>query len=321
MASICKRCLIPDTFMIDEQQGSTVCTKCGFVESFYLIDEKPEYAIAIDESGYDHRRTGPSNNDLLNEQGLCVEISSGFKDRNLSWWNSQNIMTKDKVLLRGFQTIERYAEKLRLTDNIIRSCMEVFKKLSEMKMTCTRPHAELVGALIYHISNVVPNCKKLSIDDILVVSATKSATGDLKKILNCLKMIKHFCQTHYPQYTKQHKRRMQEIEHENSRFDISSIERMMTYLNMTLNTRRYFSLMLDRSFSGELSSSYSSATILCSVSIAFSMFLFLEPDLRKICEISSAGLEYSLKLYNFLYEYRFDFFAGLGCNFNNLYRL
>jgi len=321
MASICKVCNIPNTLMIDEQQGSSVCTKCGLVDSFYLIDEKPEYAIAIDENGYDHRRTGPSNNDLLNEQGLCVQISGGFKDRNLSWWNLQNVMTKDKVLLRGYQTIERYAQKLRLSDAIIRSCMEVFKKLSEMKMTCTRPHAELIGALIYHISKVVTNCKKLSIDDILSITATKSTTGDLKKISNCFKMIKHFCQNHYPQYTKLHKRRMQEIEHENTHFDISRIERMMTFLNMTLNTRKYFSLMLDRTFCSELSTSYSSSTILCSVSISFSMFLDIQPDVRKICEISSAGLENSIKLYNFLYTYRFDFFAGLGCDFNKLYRL
>ena len=322
MADICTRCTIPGTLMIDALEGTSVCTNCGLVASFCVIDESPEWAIAIDENGHDNRRTGPENNDLLHEQGICVYVSGGFKDRSLSMWNTRNVMNKDKTLIRGYKTINMYSLKLRLRQDIVRACMEVFKKLTEEKMTKSRPHAELVGALVYYMIYALDlGGTKPSLQDIAALSATKTESGDSNKLISCYKAIKHFCNQHFPQYTKAHKKRMQELYQENTRFDISIIERMMNFLNMASNIRRYFNIMLERILNSEFQLTYSRCTILSSVSISFSMFLKVSPNLKSICDISTARQNRSVELYNRLFDYRFDNFSGLGCDFNLLYRL
>ena len=78
---VCVECKKENTFIINESEGSIVCTNCGRVNQFKMLDDSAEWRNFQDEDGSDPRRIGMPNDEILIDKGLGTTISDSSMKR------------------------------------------------------------------------------------------------------------------------------------------------------------------------------------------------------------------------------------------------
>ena len=188
MFEVCKNCE-EKGLIINYTEGNVVCRFCGIVAINRIIDETSEWRnFAKDSSaqgGDDPKRVGQANNDLLSDRGLCTVISgAGGKHAELTRWNQRSIQSNaDKILSRGFQTIDELSSTMGLSDVIKEEAKYLFKEIEQKKSIKGRSHNSIVGSCIFLACRKKNNAR--SIREIGLI-----LNIDKKDILKCYSLIK-----------------------------------------------------------------------------------------------------------------------------------
>jgi transcription initiation factor TFIIB len=154
-----------------------------------MIDESSEWRnFAKDSSaqgGDDPKRVGQANNDLLSDRGLCTVISGiGGKHSDLTRWNQRSIQSnEDKILSRGFQTIDEISSTMNLTDVIKEEAKILFKEIEQKKSIKGRSHNSIVGSCIFLACRKKNNARSIR-------EIGMHLNVDKKDILKCYSLIK-----------------------------------------------------------------------------------------------------------------------------------
>lgn len=150
----CKDCRNTEDFIVDIQEGTVVCRKCGLVQAQRIIDDTPEWRNFSKESagagGDDPKRVGGANNELLEGKGLSTMISPVGTDNSLARWNMRVSNDGiDRALNRGFTSIKDVCHALGLNDEIEESAKILFRIVEESKKLKGRHHDAVVSAIIF----------------------------------------------------------------------------------------------------------------------------------------------------------------------------
>lgn len=143
---VCIECKKPNSLLMDESEGTIVCTLCGRVNVVKIIDDTAEWRNFQDDEGEDPRRVGMPNNDLLGDKGLGTTISDSALKR---WGQRSQFSSLDSALLKTFIEIENVCNSLALPASISEKSKKLFKNLYVKKLTKGKSHMGVVCACIF----------------------------------------------------------------------------------------------------------------------------------------------------------------------------
>ena len=154
ISTTCRDCKNTEDFIVDIQEGTVVCRKCGLVAASRIIDDTPEWRNFSKESAGagadDPKRVGGANNTLLEGQGLNTMISPAGTDTSLARWNMRVSNDGiDRALSRGFNTIKEVCHHLNLNDEVEEIAKIIFKLVEQSKKLKGRHHDAVVSAIIF----------------------------------------------------------------------------------------------------------------------------------------------------------------------------
>ena len=142
----CIECKKQGFFIIDENEGNIVCTNCGRVNSFKIIDDTAEWRNFSEDGGEDPRRVGMPNDDLLSDRGLGTIISDTALNR---WGLRSQHSNLDSALLKTFIEITRICDSLSLSSAIREKSKKLFKTIYQKKLTKGKSHMGVVCSCIF----------------------------------------------------------------------------------------------------------------------------------------------------------------------------
>jgi transcription initiation factor TFIIB len=154
ISTTCRDCKNTEDFIVDIQEGTVVCRKCGLVAASRIIDDTPEWRNfskeAAGEGADDPKRVGGANNTLLEGQGLNTMISPAGTDTSLARWNMRVSNDGiDRALSRGFSTIKEVCHHLNLNDEVEETAKIIFKLVEQSKKLKGRHHDAVVSAVVF----------------------------------------------------------------------------------------------------------------------------------------------------------------------------
>lgn len=142
----CVECSKQNCLLFDESEGNIVCTECGRVNSFKIIDESAEWRDFEDNEGRDPRRVGMPNNDLLGDRGLGTTISESSLKK---WGQRSQRSSSDSALIKSFIEFDQLSTSINLPASITEKCKKLFKKVYSTKSTKGKSHKAIICACIF----------------------------------------------------------------------------------------------------------------------------------------------------------------------------
>eukprot|EP00775_Hariotina_reticulata_P013110 gene13110-13238_t len=142
-------------FVEDHAAGDIVCKGCGLVAEAHIIDERSEWRTFGDKEkeGDDPSRVGAAANPLMDDAGLSTGIgklpggAGGAYSSLVRLHNRQNL--SDRAMQTASREISSTCERLRVTDAVKNSALEVYKDAHESKGLKGRSLKAVYAACIY----------------------------------------------------------------------------------------------------------------------------------------------------------------------------
>lgn len=180
----------------DENLAELVCSNCGFVLNEKFYESGPEWRNFSNEK--DKSRVGSATSLAIHDMGLSTIIGKSNKDSTgtplsttakksfdrLRTWDgrSQVGTSQDRNLRIALTEMNKFKDKLALTDSVIKNASHMYRKCMEKKLVKGRTIHGVVGACVY------ASCRDTEIprtlDDIAAVVNTKR-----KDIARCYRLI------------------------------------------------------------------------------------------------------------------------------------
>lgn len=146
----------PNASLIEDcKAGDQICPECGLVVGDRTIDVSSEWRTFSnkDEGDKDRSRVGGVENPLL-DGGLSTAISGDLgvmydEDGKLKYRNKMQLSAADRNKINAFREIENMAHKINLTQDIISSAMEIYKRVYESKALKGKNSDAIIAASVY----------------------------------------------------------------------------------------------------------------------------------------------------------------------------
>ncbi|MGA7603331.1 MAG: transcription initiation factor IIB, partial [Nitrososphaeraceae archaeon] len=173
---ICMKNHVPIT---DNESGELICSNCGIVISDRIADFAHEESHAFTLEELNNRvRTGPPRSFAVHDMGLSTVIGRGNRDASgqllnasmrstierLRTWDLRLQVNKseDRSLRQAFYELNRYKEKLGLTDTIIEKAAYIYRKAQQRGMVRGRTILGLLAAAVYIACREMQTSRTLS---------------------------------------------------------------------------------------------------------------------------------------------------------------
>ena len=162
---ICEFCK-NENFVIDT--GFQVCTNCGFQKRIYIDDKNPEWNFYIDNTNRKSNpiRCGLPTNELLPKSSMGTKMTKYTRSNNYrsikqyQLW--QAMPYKERNLNKIFNTIRLVCHNNNLNKCIVREAVNLYKKISERKLSRGSNRKGLIAASVYFACKIkdVPRSSK-----------------------------------------------------------------------------------------------------------------------------------------------------------------
>ncbi|KAF8063772.1 cabII-1 [Scenedesmus sp. PABB004] len=143
-------------FVEDHAAGDIVCKSCGLVAEAHIIDERSEWRTFGDKEkeGDDPSRVGAAANPLMNDGGLSTGIGKLPGMMGGGQFNSLNRLHNrlhggDRAMQVASREIGLTTERLRVTDAVRNSALEIYKDVHESKQLKGRTLKAVYAACIF----------------------------------------------------------------------------------------------------------------------------------------------------------------------------
>lgn len=163
----------------DNESGELICSNCGIVISDRIADFAHEESRAFTLEELNNRvRTGPPRSLAVHDMGLSTVIGRGNRDANgqllnastrstierLRTWDLRLQVNKseDRSLRQAFYELNKYKEKLGLTDTIIEKAAYIYRKAQQRGMVRGRTILGLLAAAVYIACREMQTSRTLS---------------------------------------------------------------------------------------------------------------------------------------------------------------
>jgi transcription initiation factor TFIIB len=163
----------------DNESGELICSNCGIVISDRIADFAHEESRAFTSEELNNRvRTGPPRSLAVHDMGLSTVIGRGNRDASgqllnasmrstierLRTWDLRLQVNKseDRSLRQAFYELNKFKEKLGLTDTIIEKAAYIYRKAHERGMVRGRTILGLLAAAVYIASREMQTSRTLS---------------------------------------------------------------------------------------------------------------------------------------------------------------
>jgi transcription initiation factor TFIIB len=163
----------------DNESGELICSNCGIVISDRIADFAHEESRAFTLEELNNRvRTGPPRSLAVHDMGLSTVIGRGNRDASgqllnasmrstierLRTWDLRLQVNKseDRSLRQAFYELNKYKEKLGLTDTIIEKAAYIYRKAQQRGMVRGRTILGLLAAAVYIACREMQTSRTLS---------------------------------------------------------------------------------------------------------------------------------------------------------------
>lgn len=163
-ATLCKVCKGGHT-VTDPESGEVVCGNCGIVISDRVQESRAEWRSFTLEESSDRSRTGIPSSLARHDMGLSTVIGRANKDasgrvldvamrttmgRLRSWdFRTQAHSPTDRNLRQAFSELDRFKDKLGLSDAVVEKTAYIYRKAQEKGLVRGRTISATVGASLY----------------------------------------------------------------------------------------------------------------------------------------------------------------------------
>ncbi|WIA14308.1 hypothetical protein OEZ85_002840 [Tetradesmus obliquus] len=142
-------------FVEDHAAGDIVCKACGLVAEAHIIDERSEWRTFGDKEkeGDDPSRVGGAQNPFMNDGGLSTGIgklpggAGGQYNTLMRLHNRQNV--SDRAMQTASREVATTCERLRMTDAVRNSALEIYKDVHDNKALKGRALKAVYAACIF----------------------------------------------------------------------------------------------------------------------------------------------------------------------------
>ncbi len=180
----CSRCG-KKALITDAETGEIFCGSCGFVSSEHTESTGPERRSFPDDR-INRERTGGGTSLAIHDQGLSTVIgptnrdstgkplSSSMKQtlKRLRIWDSRSQNErKEKNLRRAFNELNRFKDKLSLSDAVVEKAAYIYRKALDKKLVRGRSIPGMMGSALYAACREVGTPRTLK--DIAVTANVK----------------------------------------------------------------------------------------------------------------------------------------------------
>jgi len=153
-----KKALITDT-----ETGEIFCGGCGFVLSERIESTGPERR-SFPGDGINRERTGIGTSLAIHDQGLSTVINPTNRDatgkplsnsmkktlKRLRIWDSRSQNErKEKNLRQAFSELNRFKDKLSLSDAVVEKAAYIYRKALDKKLVRGRSIPGMMGSALY----------------------------------------------------------------------------------------------------------------------------------------------------------------------------
>ena len=163
----------------DNESGELICSNCGIVISDRIADFAHEESRAFTLEELNNRvRTGPPRSFAVHDMGLSTVIGRGNRDargqllnasmrstiERLRTWDMRLQVNKseDRSLRQAFYELNKYKEKLGLTDTIIEKAAYIYRKAQQRGMVRGRTILGLLAVAVYIACREMQTSRTLS---------------------------------------------------------------------------------------------------------------------------------------------------------------
>lgn len=163
----------------DNESGELICSNCGIVISDRIADFAHEESRAFTLEELNNRvRTGPPRSLAVHDMGLSTVIGRGNRDASgqllnasmrstierLRTWDLRLQVNKseDRSLRQAFYELNKFKEKLGLTDTIIEKAAYIYRKAQQRGMVRGRTILGLLAAAVYIACREMQTSRTLS---------------------------------------------------------------------------------------------------------------------------------------------------------------
>lgn len=141
----------------DYINGIVVCISCGQIQKEDLVDTGPEWNNYLDDSGgsnFNNSRCGMPKNYLLSESShlnTTISKTNNPQFKNMYRWQASiGLHHRDRSLLLNFEKIQIYCGYLDLNDRICNLSKEIYKMISQKKLSRGKiKNGLLVSCILY----------------------------------------------------------------------------------------------------------------------------------------------------------------------------
>jgi len=178
-----------EIFIQDEDSGEIVCSNCGFVISYRVLDSRPEwrsYSFTKD----DKERVGAPLTFLIHDLGLSTTaVENNMHVDGISRILKKNIVESgDRSLIKTLSNIHALSSKIRLPENVEENAALIVRRLWKNGLKLGRNYKSIAAASLYISSRMFSIHRSMKEFIELSGVSNKSFWKGYKKIIQNLKV-------------------------------------------------------------------------------------------------------------------------------------